>query len=232
MDSSGPEIMLNLDLLSPVLLSAKVSLVSGSLVVLLGLLASWGMGNIQWRGKWVLECLIMLPLVLSPSVIGLILLLLLGRNSFLGHVAQWCFHHPIVFTWWGGVAACTVISFPLAYQLIKLGLDSVDIEFKDAARVDGATDLQVFFLVVLPMSYRFLSAAFLIGVARSLGEFGATMMIAGNIPQKTQTLPTAVYLAVDTGNITLAGYWAAWSIFISFLLLLFIHGQTSPPKKV
>ena len=212
---------------SPIRLSLQVTLVASMLVTILGLAAAWRMSRRPFRGKSLLETCIMLPLVLPPTVVGFLLLILLGRKSGLGRAIEWLFGAPVVFTWWAAVIASVVVSFPLVYQTMKVGFASVDRDLEDAARASGASEWQVFRLITLPLTFRSLLSAYLLGFARSLGEFGATLMIAGNIPGKTQTIPTAIYVAVDAGNMTMAWAWAGAMIFISFLMLLLVGHRQS-----
>lgn len=118
------------------------------------------------------------------------------------------------------VVAAAVVSFPLVYQATKTGFLAVDRDLEDAARTDGAGEWRVFRYVTLPLSSRSLLAAAILGFCRSLGEFGATLMVAGNIPGKTQTVPTAIYIAVGSGDMKTAWAWTASIVFLSFLLLL------------
>ena len=212
---------------SPIRLSLQVTLVASLLVTILGLAAAWRMSRRPFRGKSLLETAIMLPLVLPPTVVGFLLLILLGRKSGLGRAIEWLFDAPVVFSWGAAVIASVVVSFPLVYQTMKVGFASVDRDLEDAARSFGASEWQVFRLITLPLTFRSLLSAYLLGFARSLGEFGATLMIAGNIPGKTQTIPTAIYVAVDAGNMTMAWAWAGAMIFISFLMLLLVGHRQS-----
>jgi molybdate transport system permease protein len=178
------------------------------------------MSRRSFKGKTLLETAFMLPLVLPPTVVGFLLLVVLGRKSWLGRLIEWLFAAPIVFTWWAAVIAATVVAFPLVYQTMKVGFASVDRDLEDAGRSIGANEWQVFRYITLPLTFRSLISAYILGFARSLGEFGATLMIAGNIPGKTQTIPTAIYVAVDAGNAPMAWAWTGSMIVISFLMLL------------
>lgn len=205
---------------SPIRLSLQVALLSSVVTVILGVSMAWWMSRNEFKGKTLIETLFILPLVLPPTVVGFLLLVLLGRNSWVGHAMEWIFSAPIIFTWWAGVIASIVVAFPLVYQTMKVGFTSVDKELEDAGRSIGATDWQVFRYITLPLVSRSLISAYILGFARGLGEFGATLMIAGNIPGKTQTIPTAIYVAVDSGNTTLAWLWTITIILISFVMLL------------
>ncbi|GGD47206.1 putative molybdenum transport system permease protein YvgM [Paenibacillus nasutitermitis] len=181
------------------------------------------MAGARFRGRSAVETLLLLPLVLPPTVVGFILLVLLGRRSWIGQGFEWLFHQPIVFTWGAGVIAAIVVAFPLAYRTMLVGFESVDRSLKDAARSAGAGEWQVFRYITMPLASRSLSAGYILGFARALGEFGATLMIAGNIPGRTQTLPTAIYMAVDSGNQIWVWSWAIVMIALSFGMLLWAN---------
>jgi len=207
----------------PVGLSVRVAFIGSIIAAIVGTAAAWKMTRCSARGKVLLETLFMLPLVLPPSVVGFLLLVLLGRNSWIGRTIEWVAGAPILFTWWAAVIASVVVAFPLVYQTMKNGFASVERSLQDAARSDGANELQVFRYITTPLAIRSFATAYLLGFARGLGEFGATLMIAGNIPGKTQTISTAVYIAMDTGNIAMAWAWTLSIVMISFLLLLLIR---------
>ncbi|MCJ8014641.1 molybdate ABC transporter permease subunit [Paenibacillus sp. KQZ6P-2] len=219
------------DFWSPIRLSLQVSLLSSVVVLILGVAAAFWMSKRKFKGKTLLETALMLPLVLPPTVVGFLLLVILGRKSWVGQAIEWLFHAPVIFSWWAAVIAAVVVSFPLVYQTMKNGFASVDPEIENAARSSGANEWQVFRYITLPMTLHSLGTAFILGFARGLGEFGATLMIAGNIPGKTQTLPTAIYVAVDAGNISMAWAWTCAIILISFLMLL-LTGRGNPAAEV
>lgn len=211
------------DFLAPVLLSVQVSLIASIIVFLLALLAAHAMKHARFPGQTAVETLLMLPLVLPPTVVGFVLLVLLGRRSWIGQAYEWLLGQPIVFSWIAAVIAAVVVAFPLAYRTIRTGLEEVDRELEDAARLCGASRWQVFRRITVPLARRSLLTGYTLGFARALGEFGATLMVAGNIPHRTQTIPTAIYLAVDAGHMQLAWAWAGVTVLISFLLLLAVN---------
>lgn len=215
------------DFWSPVLLSIKVGLVSSILVFLLGIAAAWLMTRKRFFGKIIVETVFLLPLVLPPTVVGFVLLISIGRRNGFGRLFERILDHPLVFTWWAAVLASIVIAFPLVYMTIKSGFLGVDKDLQDVARSIGAKEWQVLLWVTLPLASRALVTAYILGFARALGEFGATLMVAGNIPGKTQTIPTAIYIAVDAGKTNLAWLWAGTTILISFLLLLLVNRRSS-----
>ncbi|PZT56438.1 molybdate ABC transporter permease subunit [Paenibacillus silvae] len=216
---------------SPVRLSLQVALLSSIAALLIGVAVAWKMSRASFRGRVFLETLLMLPLVLPPTVVGFLLLVLLGRRSLLGRWIEAIFSAPVIFSWWAAVIASIVVAFPLVYQTMKSGFNGVDRDLEDAGRSIGANEWQVFRYITLPLAGRALMTAFILGFARALGEFGATLMIAGNIPGKTQTVPTAIYVAVDSGNQTMAWAWTISIIIISFLMLLMTRQQRDYQKS-
>lgn len=208
----------------PVLLSLRVALGASVIAAVAGTAAAWWISRCRVRGKVWIETFFMLPLVLPPTVVGFLLLAALGRRSVLGRLAEWIFSAPVIFSPWAAVIAATVVAFPLVYQTMKVGFDNVDREFEESARSAGAGEWEVFSRITLPLAYRSAITAYILGFARSLGEFGATLMIAGNIPGRTQTIPTAIYVAADAGNEPMAWAWTVGMVAISFILLLLTGG--------
>lgn len=211
------------DFWSPVLISAEVAAVSGVLAIILGVIIGKGMANKRFKGKAIAETAFLLPLVLPPSVVGFLLIVIFGRNSFAGQFIEFIFKQPVMFTWWAAVIASTVVAFPLMYQSAKTGFEAIDRDIENAARVDGANDIQLFMNITIPLSYKAIISGGILSFARALGEFGATLMFAGNIPGKTQTIPTAIYVAIDSGNMEMAWLWVACMIGISFTMLVFVQ---------
>lgn len=215
----------------PVKLSLQVALLSSVLALIAGLWAALSMSRASFRGKTLLETAFMLPLVLPPTVVGFLLLVLLGRKSWIGRLIESIFAAPIVFSWWAAVVAAVVVSFPLVYQTMKTAFASVDRDLEDAGRSMGANERQVFRYITFPLIWPSFTTAYILGFARGLGEFGATLMIAGNILGKTQTIPTAIYVAVDAGNMTMAWTWTGAMIVISFIMLLLTRHRPERPES-
>jgi molybdate transport system permease protein len=214
---------MTMEFIEPIKLSIQVAIIASLLVLVFGIITGKIMERMKFRGKMIVETILLLPLVLPPSVVGFILLLSLGANSPVGRWIQWLFDQPIIFTWWAAVIASTVVAFPLMYQAAKTGFEEVDREVEDAARVDGASERRVFFIITMPLAKRAVISGAILSFARALGEFGATLMVAGNIPGKTQTIPTAIYIAMDTGNLGMAWSWVVVMIIISFMMLAIVY---------
>ncbi|CAM3377053.1 MULTISPECIES: molybdate ABC transporter permease subunit [Paenibacillus] len=215
----------------PVWLSIKTSLLSSMITFILGTAAARWMSRRRFAGKTAVETLLMLPLVLPPTVVGFLLLVILGRNSWVGAAAEWLFARPVVFSWGAAVIAAIVVSFPLVYQSMRVGFESVDAELEDSARSAGAGEWQVFRWITLPLVRRAAVSAYILAFARGLGEFGATWMVAGNIPGVTQTLPTAIYVAVSNGDSRLAWAWTGMIVLFSWLLLAASGTGRGPSKR-
>jgi molybdate transport system permease protein len=210
------------DFWSPVRLSIQVAGLSGILVFILGIFLARMMAKKQFRGRVLLETVFLLPLVLPPSVVGFLLIVIFGKNGIPGQFIERVFAQPLMFTWWAAVIASTVVAFPLMYQSAKTGFEGIDEEIENAARVDGAGEWRLFLFVTFPLAVKSIITGAILSSARALGEFGATLMFAGNIPGQTQTIPTAIYIAMDAGNMTLAWLWVAVIIVISFIMLFIV----------
>jgi molybdate transport system permease protein len=184
----------------PLWLSLRVAAISTALALAVGLWLAWTLANRSFRGKEVLDAAVTLPLVLPPTVLGYYLLVVLGRNSPIGELYEWMFGGPLVFTWQAAVVASLFHSTPLLVKSARAAFESVDRSYERAARNLGASELRLFWRVTLPLARRSILAAAALSFARSLGDFGVTLMIAGNIPGRTQTVSIAIYDAVEAGH--------------------------------
>jgi len=184
----------------PLWLSLRVAALSTLISLLAGLWLAWLFTSRTFRGKNVLEACITLPLVLPPTVLGYYLLILLGRQSQLGKLYEWVFGQPLVFTWQAAVVAALLHSAPLLIKFSTAAMESVPRRYPKAARSLGASEWKVFWRVSLPLAWSQILAATALAFARSLGDFGITIMLAGNIPGRTQTVSVAIYDAVEGGR--------------------------------
>lgn len=214
--------------LAPLFLSLKVAMTASLIVFTTATPLALVMARKVFPGKELLETLITLPMVLPPSVIGFILLVLFGKHGPLGKIIAGVFHLQIVFTWLAAVIAAVTVSFPLAYQSIKAALENTDQNLEKAARTLGAGEWRLFWTITFPLAWPGFIAGMILSFSRALGEFGATLMLAGNIPGQTQTMPLAVYLAVESGQMDLA-----WKLVVIMILLSFsmIYWVSRWPKK-
>jgi molybdate transport system permease protein len=215
------------EFLTPVLLSLRVALIALVIVFVSATIIAKMMVHADFKGKIIIETILMLPLVLPPTVVGFLLIILFGSNGFAGELVNFIFNETVMFTWYGAVIATTVVAFPLMYQSAKSGFLGVDKDIENAAKVDGAGRFQVFTKITIPLASTSLITGALLSFARAIGEFGATLMIAGNIPGRTQTLPTAIYVAIQSNNMTLAWAWVIVIIVISFVMLWFIRTKAN-----
>jgi molybdate transport system permease protein len=185
--------------------------------------------NRRFRGRNVLDAAVTLPLVLPPTVLGYYLLVLLGRSSPLGQMYEAVFGGPLVFTWQAAVVAALFHSTPLLIKSARAGFEMVDHTYERAARNLGASEWRVFWRITLPLARRSILAAAALAFARSLGDFGVTIMIAGNIPGRTQTVAVAIYDAVESGDGTLARVLVIVISAIALLVLSLANRIGSAP---
>lgn len=183
-----------------ILLSLKVSFVATLINVPIAIYVGWLIGRRNIKGKIILETFISLPLALPPVVTGYFLLVLIGRESAIGQMSKFLFGTDIVFTWVASAIAASVVSFPLMVRAIIVAMQNVDITLERSARSLGAGPLRTFLQVTMPLCYNGLVAGILLGFVRAIGEFGATIVVAGNIPGRTQTIPLAIYSKVQLGK--------------------------------
>ncbi|MFO0914702.1 MAG: molybdate ABC transporter permease subunit [Pirellulales bacterium] len=184
--------------ISAILLSLRVAAASVVLSLPFGLAIGWLLARRSFRGRIVLETLVNLPLVLPPVVTGYLLLVLFGRQGWVGGFLERYWGLRIVFDWKGAAVAAAVVSFPLMVRAIRLAFRSVDSRYEQAARTLGAGPWDTFFTVTLPLARHGVIAGCVLAFARGLGEFGATVMIAGNIPDQTRTIPLYIYNQLET----------------------------------
>lgn len=211
------------DFWSRIRLSIEVAAVSCVCVLILGITLGRVMANKRFKGRAIIETIFLMPLVLPPTVVGFLLIIIFGRKSPIGKLIEWLFQQPIMFTWAAAVIASTVVAFPLMYQSAKTGFESIDKDIENAGRVDGAGYFKLFIFVSIPLAFKSLLSGSILSFTRAFGEFGATLMFAGNIPGKTQTTPTAIYVAIDAGNMHLAWLWVISMVFISFFMLISVY---------
>jgi molybdate transport system permease protein len=216
--------------LSPLWISCKVSLSATSIAVGLGTIIAYQIYRFRTKGQFsplqsaaisAIEAILIIPLVLPPTVVGFILLVLCGKNGWFGQVlAQW--NLRLVFTWYAAVLAAVVIAFPLIYRAALGAFGQIDKLLLDAARVEGASEAEVFWCIALPLAMPGIIGGAILAFARTLGEFGATLMLAGNIPGQTQTIPMAIYFSVEAGNTEEAWFWATAIMSVSLVGILII----------
>jgi molybdate transport system permease protein len=193
-----------------------VATLSTLIILPFGTVLAWLLARGHWRGKSLVETVVALPLVMPPVATGLILLKLLGRRGFLGGWLERAFGVEIVFTWRAVVVAMGVMSFPLLVRAARVAFEEVPPRLEQIARTLGAGELRVFFTITLPLTTRGLVAGTILAFARALGEFGATILVAGNIPGKTATLSLSIYSFVQLGQDSAAFRLLSISVVIAF----------------
>ena len=207
--------------LSPVLISFEVAIPATIITFFLGIYAARFVLRLKHL-KGFVDGLFTLPMVLPPTVIGFFLLLLFGRNGLFGE-ALYNMGISIVFTWQGAVIAATIVAFPLMYRTARGAFEQIDQDLIFAARTLGISEWKIFWKIVLPLSWPGVTAGTVLAFARALGEFGATVMLAGNIPGRTQTMSLAIYSAVSNNNREAAYTWVAIIIVISLITLVLMN---------
>lgn len=211
----------------PFWLSLQVTGTATLGILIVGLALALLLARVSFRGKLVLETVIYLPLVLPPTVVGYYLLFVLGRGSFLVEQLK----IELLFTWQAAAFASMVVGLPLMVQTARAAFEEVEPEVESAARVDGAVEWQVWWYVTLPIARRGILAGLILSAARALGEFGATLMVAGNIPGRTQTLPLAIYDAVQARRYDDANVMVAVMTALAFSGLWLVYRLEAAGQK-
>lgn len=208
---------------TPLILSLKVAGISTVFVFIAGAFFAHLFARKQFFGKSIVESLFLLPLVLPPTVVGFGLLILFGKKGWIGSwLLEW-FDFQVVFTWIGAVIASIVVSFPLMYQSASAAFQNLDVRLENAARTMGASEWKVFRTVTFPLAWPGLLAGLVLSFARGLGEFGATLMLAGYIPGKTDTIPMAIYFAVESGHMEKATFWVVIIVALGFSTIMWLN---------
>jgi molybdate transport system permease protein len=193
-----------------------VALASTALILAPAVALAWLLARREWSGKSLVETLVSLPLVMPPVAVGLMLLKVLGRRGVVGRFAHDAFAMDIVFTWRAVLIALAVMSFPLAVRGARLTFEGINPRFEQVARTLGATQWRVFWTITLPLGWRGILGGAMLAFARALGEFGATILVAGHIPGHTTTLALAIYRNVELGKDEAAYRFMIWSVIFAF----------------
>ncbi|MDE3197624.1 MAG: molybdate ABC transporter permease subunit [Acidobacteriota bacterium] len=204
----------------PLWLSLEVATAATVISLLLGIWLAWLLVNRNFRGKDLLDAIATLPLALPPTVLGYYLLVVIGRSSFIGRAWEALTGAPLVFTWRAAVIASTLHAVPLLIKSARAALESIDRDCERAGRSLGASEWRIFWRVSLPLARRPIAAAAALAFARSMGDFGATLMIAGDIPERTQTAAVAIFDAVESGNTAMANTMV---LIISIVTALIVY---------
>lgn len=210
-------------MLEPILLSLRIASIATVFSFLFGILFAYILNKKKIPGKNFWETLITLPMILPPSVTGYFLLMLLGKRGVIGSALIDLFGFKIIFTWYAAVIAACIVSLPLMYQNAKAAFQNIDPAYEKAARTLGGGEFQIFRTIIFPLAWPGIISGIVLSFCRAIGEFGATLMVAGNIPGKTQTVPTAIYYAVENGNTTEANTLVLIMTVFSFVLILSLN---------
>jgi molybdate transport system permease protein len=186
--------------LAPLLISLKVATFATAFALIAGVATALILARVKLPGKDLIDAFLTLPLVLPPTIIGYYLIVVIGRNGLIGRWLEDFFGVSLIFTWQGAVVAAAIVSLPLVLKSARAAFEGVPPELEDAARTLGKSEGAVFFLVTLPLAWRGILAGAMLTFARAMGEFGATLMVAGNLPGRTQTISMAVYDAAQSGD--------------------------------
>jgi len=207
---------------SPLWISCKTALTTAIITFFLGIGAAWFMSRRKGSFKVFLDAIFTLPMVLPPTVLGFFLLLIFGKNGPFGKLL-FAIGIKLIFSWPATVIAATVVAFPLMYKTTCGAFEQIDKNISNAARTLGVSEWRIFWTITIPLAWPGIAAGTVLSFARALGEFGATLMLAGNIPGKTQTIPIAIFFAVEGGDMSTALYW----VLIIFLLSLAVIFSTN-----
>jgi len=217
--------------LSPLWISLKTALLATFITFFLGISAAYWMLGYRGKGKSLIEGIFVAPLILPPTVVGFLLLLFFGKNGPVGKLLE-PFDTTIVFTWYGAAIAATIVSFPLMYKTALGAFSQIDANLLRVARTLGAKEFTIFWRISLPLAFPGILAATTLAFARALGEFGATLMLAGNIPGQTQTMPMAIYFAVEAGAMNEAWFWSIVIMIVSLSGIIIANlWQEFPDKR-
>ena len=211
---------------SPLFISIKTTFVATGITFFIGISTAWFVVKSNFKHKALLDSIFTLPMVLPPTVLGFFLLIIFGKKGVIGSFLD-KMDINIIFSWTATVIAAIVVAFPLMYKTTKGAFEQIDKNLINAAKTMGVSDIKIFFKIVVPLACPGIAAGTVLAFARSLGEFGATLMIAGNIPGKTQTIPIAIYFSAEGGDMKSAMTWVmiVFTISLSTMILMNYWGE-------
>ena len=216
---------------SPLWISLKTAFLATIITSIIGIFISYKMANYKGRGRGFIDGIFTLPLILPPTVIGFFLLLICGKNGFVGKIFM-SFNKNIIFSWSATVIAATVVAFPMMYRTCRSAFEQIDKNMISAARTLGLSETKIFFKIAIPLAWPGIIGGLVLSFARALGEFGATLMIAGNIPRRTQTMPVAIFFAVESGDMNKAMLWVLIIVAISFIMIFLLNYWCDTQQKL
>jgi len=207
---------------SPLWISIKTSLVATIITFFFGIVISYLVSNFKGKSKGLIDGLFTLPLILPPTVVGFFLLLICGKNGPVGKILE-LFNTSIIFSWSATILAAVVVSFPMMYRTTRSAFEQIDTNILSVARTLGLSEFKIFHKIAIPLAMPGIIGGLILSFARAMGEFGATLMIAGNIPGKTQTMPLAIFFAAEGGDMEKAMLWVSIIILLSLTLIIILN---------
>jgi molybdate transport system permease protein len=207
---------------SPLWISIKTSLVSTVITFFFGIVISYLVSNFKGKSKGLIDGLFTLPLILPPTVVGFFLLIICGKNGPIGKILE-LFDTSIIFSWSSTILAAVVVSFPMMYRTTRSAFEQIDTNILSAARTLGLSEFKIFHKIAIPLAMPGIIGGLVLSFARAMGEFGATLMIAGNIPGKTQTMPLAIFFAAEGGDMEKAMLWVCIIVLLSLTLIIILN---------
>ena len=207
---------------SPLWISIKTSLVATIITFFFGIVISYLVSNFKGKSKGLIDGLFTLPLILPPTVVGFFLLLICGKNGPVGKILE-LFDTSIIFSWSATILAAVVVSFPMMYRTTRSAFEQIDTNILSAARTLGLSEFKIFHKIAIPLAMPGIIGGLILSFARAMGEFGATLMIAGNIPGKTQTMPLAIFFAAEGGDMEKAMLWVSIIVLLSLTLIIILN---------
>ena len=217
--------------LTPLWISLKTSLLATFITFFIGIGSAYLVAN--YNGKWrgLIDSLFTLPLVLPPIVLGFFLLLIFGKNGPMGKLLE-MMNTSIIFTWSATVIAAVVVAFPMMYRSARSAFEQIDTNLIEAAKTLGLSNWKIFYKIAIPLAWPGIIGGVVLSFARALGEFGATLMIAGNIPGKTQTMPLAIFFKVQAMDYTGAMLWVWTIVAISVAMILVLNKWSDKQQEI
>lgn len=216
---------------TPLWISIKTATIATIITFFLGIIISYWMSNFKGKSKGLIDGLFTLPLILPPTVVGFFLLLICGKNGLVGKLLD-LFNTSLIFTWTATVLAAIVVSFPMMYRTTRSAFEQIDINILSAARTLGLSEFKIFHKIAIPLAMPGIVGGLVLSFARAMGEFGATLMIAGNIPGRTQTMPLAIFFAAEGGDMQKAMLWVIIIVILSLFLILILNYWSESQLKL
>ena len=218
--------------LTPLWISIRTSLLATIITFFLGIGTAYLVANYKGKGRGIFDSILTLSLVLPPTVLGFFLLIFFGKNGPAGKFLMNYFEINIIFSWTATVIAAVVVAFPMMYRTCRSALEQIDKIMILAARTLGLSETKIFFKIAIPLAWPGIIGGLVLSFARALGEFGATLMIAGNIPGKTQTMPVAIFFAVEGRDMNKAMLWVLIIVAISFIMIFLLNYWCDTQQKL